>query len=284
MEKFDFDFKHYVITQKLPYQKTFKNYIVYGSNESHIKKLLNSMVGDVSIYLYNPDDNSRKDLTKKYYTREYNPKTFKYENVVIATARYVPTEWGPEPEYFKFYYIYDYKNLNSNKEYFPPLKFYMKGYVYKLKYKDMEGHLSYNILGHSIFYSNIDDNNKKQNYGNKYENFIASKYEHDNYYVELNGIKRGVKDGGLDLIATKKDKIVLVQCKNWSLSNNYKINQKDLRAFIGDCYLYMKDRNLHGKTVAFHFIVSHNDILTKSADIFLKQNTFLKFKCVPFEK
>ncbi|WP_404320257.1 hypothetical protein [Malaciobacter canalis] len=67
------------------------------------------------------------------------------------------------------------------------------------------------------------------------------------------------------------------------MSNIYKINQKDIRAFIGDCFLYLKDLDIKGLKVSYHFIVSHNNILTKSAEIFLEQNNFIKFKCVPFE-
>lgn len=68
------------------------------------------------------------------------------------------------------------------------------------------------------------------------------------------------------------------------MSNSYKINQKDLRAFVGDCFLYLKDKNLVKRKVSYHYIVSHKDILTKSAEIFLEQNKFIKFKCVPFEE
>jgi hypothetical protein len=62
------------------------------------------------------------------------------------------------------------------------------------------------------------------------------------------------------------------------------INQKDLRAFIGDCYLYLVKNNIKGRKISFHYIASHYDILTKSAEIFLKKNPMIKFKVVPFEK
>lgn len=119
-------------------------------------------------------------------------------------------------------------------------------------------------------------------YGDDYEEFISNKYKELGYQVFLNG-KKSFNDGGLDIIAKKNNSMVLVQCKNWSMSNKYKISQKDLRAFIGDCYLYLLKNPTQNK-VSFHFIVSHNNILTKSANIFLKENIILKFKCVPFEK
>jgi Holliday junction resolvase-like predicted endonuclease len=267
--------EHYVIVQKVKTLKTLKNYVIDGCNETHLKTFINTMVGNVKVFLYNPKDNTRNDLTSKFRTR--SNEIVYYEKIRKAKAMYVAPYSGPPPEYYNFYY-------EEKGKYFPPLKFYMWGHVFKLHDEKISIIWDAGVCFGNLFVSSLERKKQLDTYGNEYENFVALKYEDNNYHVELNGIKRGVKDGGLDLIATKKDKIVLVQCKNWSLSNNYKINQKDLRAFIGDCYLYMKDRNLHGKTVAFHFIVSHNDILTKSADIFLKQNTFLKFKCVPFEK
>ncbi|MCP4971745.1 MAG: restriction endonuclease [Arcobacter sp.] len=90
-------------------------------------------------------------------------------------------------------------------------------------------------------------------------------------------------DGGLDIITSKGTNLVLVQCKNWKMSNNYKVNQKDIRAYVGDCFLYLQNIEQDYLKVSYHFIVSHNNILTKSAEIFLGQNKFIKFKCVPFE-
>lgn len=278
MDSFQFDYEHYVIVQKLPYLKTLKNYIPYGSNITHIKKLVNSMVGDVEIFLYTPENNSRQNLTSTFITRDFDINICKIENIVLATARYVCSKWGPEPEYFNFYY-------EVKGKYFPSDKFYIAGYTYNLEAKGgLVGHLTYDITGTSIFFSDLEKHKRKNNSGNSYEKFIGSKYESKDYHVEYNGIEKGVKDGGLDLIATKKDKLVLVQCKNWALSNNFKINQKDLRAFVGDCYLYLRKIDTKNIKVSFHFIVSHNDILTKTAKIFLNEYQIIKFKYVPFEK
>ena len=140
------------------------------------------------------------------------------------------------------------------------------------------------LISSSIFFSEIDKQKLNNRYGNEYEKYIATKYETNNFKVIQNGIQKSYKDGGIDIIAENDNTLILVQCKNWSLSNEYKINQKDLRAFVGDCYIYMKENKISNQSIGFHFIVSHNNILTKSAEIFLKQNTFIKFKCIPFEK
>ena len=171
--------------------------------------------------------------------------------------------------FFTFYAFYrDYLEKDL-------LNFFIDGDVYKFK-KSI-------ILDAGFFVSSLEDHKKRNHYGNTYEAFISKKYEEQNYQVELNGIKKSFEDGGIDIIATKENSIVLVQCKNWAMSNNYKITQKDLRAFVGDCFLYLKDKPLD-KKVSYHFIVSHEDILTGSAKIFLEKHKFIKFKCVPFEK
>lgn len=272
MDSFDFNYKHYVIIQELPYLKTIKNYLPFDTNNTHINKIVNCMVGNVKVFLYYPTNNIREDFTKKFYTRFFDINTSKIENIVLAKIVYKCTLHGPPLKYFNFYY--ELKSI-----YKPPEKFFIQGNHYKIK----DNQITYETTGSSIFYSDLSKQEKRNNSGVDYEKFIASKYELNKYHVELNGIKKGVKDGGIDLIAIKKEKIVLVQCKNWALSNSYKINQKDLRAFIGDCYLYLRETNISNRKVSFHFIVSHNNILTKTAEIFLNKNKFIKFKVVPFE-
>lgn len=185
---------------------------------------------------------------------------------------------------FRLTFIFSHKYLKN--EYFDffslkiPYKndfeqFFMNNAVYKIKEMSLSG-------VNSFLSSSLEEHKKRTNYGNAYEFFISKKYEEQNYQVELNGIKKSFEDGGIDIIAIKEDSIVLVQCKNWAMSNNYKITQKDLRAFVGDCFLYLKDKPLD-KKVSYHFIVSHENILTGSAKIFLDKNKFIKFKCVSFD-
>ena len=176
-------------------------------------------------------------------------------------------------------YIKSYGIYGSLKDITIPKQFYMGGWVYFHNGTEFSSSLE-----SSIFCSNIEDQKSKNTYGNEYEKYIAIKYEKNNFKVTLNGIKKTYNDGGIDLIAENKNTIILVQCKNWSLTSKYKINQKDIRAFVGDCYMYMIDNNISNKSIGFHFIASHNNILTKSAEIFLKKNTFIKFKYIPFEK
>ncbi len=67
-------------------------------------------------------------------------------------------------------------------------------------------------------------------------------YEYIFYKLNKNviyyGLENGKKDNGIDLIIEDEKNITFVQCKNWVSNDHYKINQKDLRAFIGNCYMF----------------------------------------------
>lgn len=52
--------------------------------------------------------------------------------------------------------------------------------------------------------------------GLAYERFIGYLYEQGGYAVEYHGIKKGLKDLGIDLICEKDDNVKLIQCKYWS--------------------------------------------------------------------
>ena len=77
------------------------------------------------------------------------------------------------------------------------------------------------------------------------------KYKAVKYDAEDRAMKKSFNDGCLDLIAKKDNLLVFLQCKNWTMSNSYKINQKDIRAFVGDGFIYLKDVNLEGIIVFF---------------------------------
>lgn len=259
--------KYYLIKQTFPHIKTNINKIYTPCNITHLKKLISMMDGTIEVFLVSEEDGKREDLTNTFGNRNFNIYEHRIESMRIIEMVY--SSKILKNVYFSFY---SFSNIGFNDlEYF-----FMNDFIYKVK------SVTHNFP-RDILACNIDEYIKKKNYGDNYENFISNKYLNLGYEVENIGIKKSFDDGGIDIIAKKDNNIVLVQCKNWSMSNNYKINQKDLRAFVGDCFLYLKDKNLIEIKVSYHFIVSHENILTKSAEIFLEQNNFIKFKCVPFE-
>lgn len=54
---------------------------------------------------------------------------------------------------------------------------------------------------------------KAEEIGRRYERYIGYLCEIDGYKVDYNGIKKGVKDGGVDLICSKRKELVIIQCK-----------------------------------------------------------------------
>jgi len=270
---------HYLIKQILPYIEPNIITIHEPCNITHIKKLISTLIGEIYVYYYNKEDNSRQDLTDTWGNTKFNIYDYQFEKLRLYKHSYIAK--NNLPLYFKSYSI-DFPIM--------PKKFFNHGAI--LFYQGATvGTNSYNGTHDiepcwypGVYISNISDNKRKSFYGQEYEKYIANKYKENNYNITLNGIEKSHKDGGIDIIAENDNTVLLVQCKNWSLSNEYKINQKDLRAFIGDCYIYIRENNLSNKSLGFHFIVSHDNILTKSAKIFLMQNTFIKFKCIPFEK
>lgn len=259
---------YYIIKQTVPCLKSYTLKILIPCNLTHLKKLISFMFGKIEVFICDDKDNSRIDVSKELGVLDFDIYNHEFQHIRIVTIRFVSKIYNDV--YFNFYslksiYNHDFEN------------FFMFGCVYKLKGGITSTYTS------RFFSSSIEEYKKRNHYGNTYEAFISKKYEEQNYQVELNGIKKSFEDGGIDIIAIKENSIVLVQCKNWAMSNNYKITQKDLRAFVGDCFLYLKDKPLD-KKVSYHFIVSHEDILTGSAKIFLEKHKFIKFKCVPFEK
>lgn len=67
--------------------------------------------------------------------------------------------------------------------------------------------------------------------GIEYERYIGYLYEQDQYTVEYRGAIDGLQDMGRDLIATKNNKKLVIQCKYW---NNHKtIHEKHIFQLFG---------------------------------------------------
>lgn len=85
----------------------------------------------------------------------------------------------------------------------------------------------------------------KWHVGKMYERYVGYTYEKEGYDVEYVGIFKGLEDLGRDIIATKGNEIVVVQCKNWSRFRT--IYEKHIFQFFGTVFQF-KDNN-KGKNV-----------------------------------
>ncbi|WP_298053582.1 restriction endonuclease [uncultured Campylobacter sp.] len=109
----------------------------------------------------------------------------------------------------------------------------------------------------------------KHKKGADYEFYIAKYFKNEGYKIYMNGLNNGKKDGGIDVICHKNQETILIQCKNW----NQPIEQKDIRAFIGDCHIYVNKNAmfLKNRKIRKMFITS-NENTKKAVELYVKEN------------
>ena len=105
--------------------------------------------------------------------------------------------------------------------------------------------------------------------GIEYEFYIAKYFKNEGYKIYMNGLNNGKKDDGIDVICHKDKETILIQCKNWK----YPIEQKDIRAFIGDCHVYINKNAafLRNRKIRKIFITS-NEETKKAVELYVKEN------------
>lgn len=109
----------------------------------------------------------------------------------------------------------------------------------------------------------------KRKKGTEYELYIAKYFRNEGYKIYMNGLNNGKKDDGIDVICHKDKETILIQCKNWK----YPIEQKDIRAFIGDCHIYVNKNAafLKNRKIRKIFITS-NEETKKAVELYIKEN------------
>lgn len=258
---------YYLIRQVISsnLKKSFK--IFTPLNLTHLETLLEHLPGNLFVYLVNPEDNSTQNLTNDLGRTDFDYSTFRAENTQIFKTRIRfatgKSSWAGDDATF-----YSVEAPST----FIPKSFFCNNRVTFPFFNWME----------QLDLSEFENAPEKVHAGAEYEKFIGKKYEAAGFRVDYRGLTLGKQDGGIDLIAENDEKIVLVQCKNWIETDNYQIESRDLRAFIGDCYLYLI-QNLVKKQVAFHYIISDYQMISASAKQFLKTQTVLQLKETRFE-
>lgn len=118
--------------------------------------------------------------------------------------------------------------------------------------------------------------------GNLYERYVGFLYEMDGYEVEYKGILSGLEDLGRDLIASKNNEIIVVQCKYWS---EFKmIHENHIFQFFGTTYKYKTDNPRKKVNACFYTKTVLSELARKFAedfDIKLVENFRLKrYPCI----
>jgi len=75
--------------------------------------------------------------------------------------------------------------------------------------------------------------------GRDYERYVGYQYESKGYNVYYQGIIKGLDDLGRDLIVTKDDTVIVIQCKNWSKEKQ--IHEKHIFQLFGTAIAYRLD-------------------------------------------
>jgi len=122
---------------------------------------------------------------------------------------------------------------------------------------------------------------KKNNYqlGKEYEEQIGKYYESIGYHVIYHGIIKGKKDQGIDLIATKDEETLLIQCKNWK---NTTIKQRHLKEFLWNCDNFIKNNAIKTLHIRKIFIIS-NEKKDYGVTKFMQEHyKSMEYKVIPY--
>jgi len=123
---------------------------------------------------------------------------------------------------------------------------------------------------------------KKRKKGLGYEDFVAHLYKKRGYKVWERGRELGVKDGGIDLVAYRWNKTLLIQCKNWNPNHQWKIQKSDIEYFRRNIIKFLKENPKYKKlTIKGLFIVSDKGIMDKKALEYIKKNKNIELKIIP---
>lgn len=156
----------------------------------------------------------------------------------------------------------------------------------------------YNNLTQSEKYQRALDNylrksKSKWQIGKIYERFIGYTYEMKGYSVIYQGIKLRFEDLGIDLICSKPDETLLIQCKYWN--QNKLIREASVNQLFGTSVKYTLEKYYENRQIPFLYsnILSNYNVLpiiitsTKLSDTankFAKALGIIVKENVPFEK
>lgn len=73
--------------------------------------------------------------------------------------------------------------------------------------------------------------------GRDYERFVGQNFEREGYRVLYTGALEGREDMGRDVIASRQDEVIIVQCKYWSSEKT--IHEKHIFQLYGTCVEYL---------------------------------------------
>lgn len=141
-------------------------------------------------------------------------------------------------------------------------------------------HLIPIVIAIVLFKKFIDKKDKKRRINKNEENEekgltlnlrTREKYEKLGYQVISPELDDDKEELGIDFICNKDDKVLLVQCKNYSKSKS--ITGKDIKTFHNNAIKYVKTNSIENN-VEFRYVVPYSDVLDKSAIKILMDDSY----------
>ena len=107
--------------------------------------------------------------------------------------------------------------------------------------------------------------------GDEYEEYIAEHYRNLGCDVIEHGKEKGVKDGGIDLIAKLGNEVILIQCKDWNENNSHKIDHKDIKVLRTDANDFLEKNPIYKNCeIKLRYTLSGN-FLHRSAEKYMEE-------------
>jgi hypothetical protein len=100
--------------------------------------------------------------------------------------------------------------------------------------------------------------------GRMYERYVGYLYELAGYKVQYTGIVNGLEDLGRDLVCSRGEETVVVQCKNWS--RNKVIHEKHIFQLYGSIFLYQRDHRNETVSGAFFTTTGVSSVAQDAAE------------------
>ena len=130
------------------------------------------------------------------------------------------------------------------EEYVDPVR----NYVSPEEYSELPQDKREEVALHHYTYAEKHRNKSNEEIGRDYERFIAYQYTRMGYHVNPRGILRGKGDGGIDLIAQKRNETLLIQCKYWGRGKV--IYENVVEQLEGSCRVYRLKHQHEGEQIS----------------------------------
>lgn len=100
------------------------------------------------------------------------------------------------------------------------------------------------------------DELRPSDWGYVYEKFVGQTLEDEGYFVQYQGLEKGMTDSGIDLIATKENQLNFIQCK--FVNKHFSKSRIDWILYKSSNFLYER-YNQHNRKIIFTLIVNKTE-------------------------